>query len=326
MSKVRAIIHYSEKNPTSGPYKRIKLHGKDAHVNLAWDFSQIESRVGNLSEEAKDLLDIATGTYLVDLITSRSKSFYHEFVLTVQVRNLSLWEDLRDDLNFISSYLMRSPVEYRFLEGPRAKGEPRTSTSLPSIKSVACLSGGVDSCLGAAILAREGNTLLMSQYTCPSILSLQKRIVSNIPWENSPIHLPIFVRRKEHLGATRSYLQPSRSLLYLALTGSIATAIGSTNIFMFENGPMSIGIPYTSARFHTRTVHPVVLDRIQHVIRGIPGGGTVRVHNPFGGMTKGDEILEYHKLVPTDVLHGTCSCSMRDRVKAHRGRLGKDDY
>jgi hypothetical protein len=109
--------------------------------------------------------------------------------------------------------------------------------------------------------------------------------------DSTPLfHLPVRIEKK---GLRSSeYTQRTRSFLYAALAATTANAIGLGGIHFFENGIVSLNLPFASqvvgARA-TRTTHPEALNGFAELFSALLGR-PFAVANPFLWKTKADIV------------------------------------
>lgn len=333
LNRKRISAYFGSTDPMSGPHRGLRLHGPRSRVNVADDFRQIERVVGQLPPILRDLVDIASAAYTADMFLPPDSSFYRELQLTVEVRDRAAWEPLLDLVQGALTFLMQSPFRIQLTEGKEegpslVQDEPRRT-----FHSVACFSGGLDSYAGAASLAtKPDNYLLVSQFNNPQLAGLEARAASGfLTGRESCAQMRIDVGQRRGLGrgglGSQEYsVQPTRSFLFLALAGAAAIQTGARNLYMFENGPIALGVPYTQARYTTRTVHPIFLDYVQEILRRIPGGEDLVVTNPFQSMTKAEVISTIDEARFGEGMRRTASCSHRWRVHLLKSKLGKPDF
>ncbi len=316
-----------------GPHFPLRMHGTHPRVNVADDFRQVEEHVGSLSPSLKDLIDIASAVYVADMFHPPDASFYREMELQVQVRNLQLWEELADLLGEALSFLTQSPFHVGFVAGKEESHNQMRPKAKSQADSVVCFSGGLDSYAGAAsLLQRQTAVLLVSQSNSSQLSSVQRKVGSYLlAASESSSHILATVGQSRGsgrgaLGSQKYAVQPTRSFLFLALAGAAAMTIEARHLFMFENGPIALGIPYTQARFNTRTVHPLFLDYMQQILSKMPDGDSLLLENPFGAMTKAEITSTILGSRFQNGVKLTSSCSRRWRVHLDKKRLGKNGF
>lgn len=302
-------------------------------MNVADDFRQIERVVGSLPPVLRDLVDIASAAYTADMFLPPDSSTYRELELIVEVRDRASWERIVDTVQEALSFLMQSPFRIRLKDGKEecpslVRDEPERA-----FDSVACFSGGLDSYAGAASLAtKTDDYLLVSQFNNSQLAGLQARVASHfLADRESCAHMRVDVGQRRGLargglGSQEYSVQPTRSFLFLAMAGAAAIRTGARNLYMFENGPIALGVPYTQARYTTRTVHPLFLDYAQEILRRLPGGESLVVTNPFQSMTKAEVISTIDESRFGEGMRRTSSCSHRWRVHILKSKLGKPDF
>ncbi len=302
-------------------------------MNVADDFRQIEGVIGALPPVLRDLVDIASAAYVADMFRPPHSSFYRELELTVEVRDPAAWEPLLDSLERALTFLMQSPFRIQLKGGAEGERPPVKNEPERTFQSVACFSGGLDSYAGAASLAANpDNFLLVSQFNNPQLAGVQTRVASKLlAGRESCAHMRVNVGQRRGLGRgglkSQEYsVQPTRSFLFVALAGAAAIRTRAKTLYVFENGPIALGIPYTEARYTTRTVHPCFLDLMQEVLRHLPGGESLAVVNPFQSMTKAEVISTIDESRFSEGIRQTASCSQRWRARIPKESLGRPDF
>ena len=155
------------------------------------------------------------------------------------------------------------------------------------------LSGGLDSFVGAVDLVTGGkNAYAVSQISAGD-KHTQSYFASKIG--GGVRHLQLNHNVKFPGGNDRS--QRARSFIFLAYGVLVATAVqrykdgGNVDLYMCENGLISINPPLTPARLgslSTRTTHPIFVGQFQQLLDA--SGLKVTVENPYQFKTKGEML------------------------------------
>jgi hypothetical protein len=152
-------------------------------------------------------------------------------------------------------------------------------------------SGGIDSLGGAvqeAVIDKRKVILVNHQSTGKLVRRHNHLLGMLVEKANDcrPLHLSVLINKAKKLG--REYTQRTRSFLYAALGGTIATMIGLSRLRFYENGIVSLNLPPSpqviGARA-TRTTHPQVLNGFAQLFT-LLAGKTFTVENPFLSRTK----------------------------------------
>lgn len=247
---------------------------------------------------AWDLLAIALSVVVADGATKRDKSpdgWTREFDLNVALHNVEPWRPIVAPLSAGLNFLTTDRWQISFRDGgllPDAPKKPQYSAA----DSVALLSGGLDSLIGAIDLAAMGKKTLAVSQTVRGDAAKQIRFAQKIG--SGLEHLQI-----NHNASTKRSIketsQRSRSIIFLAFAVLAATSTqrylaGETvPLYVCENGFIAINPPLTNARIgslSTRTAHPEFLGKMQEVLDG--AGLRVKIVNPYAEKTKGEMLRE----------------------------------
>jgi len=277
---------------------------------------------------AWDFLSIALSVVVADGETSRSASpdgWTREFDLDVALHDPTRWEALADPFSLALAFLTTDRWNMTFSDGgtvPKAPAKPR----YPQTNSVALLSGGLDSLVGAIDLTSQGRSLFAVSQTVRGDAEKQTRFAKLIG--SGLDHLQINHNASTRRGQKETS-QRSRSLIFLAFGVLAATATqryidGETvPLYVCENGFIAINPPLTGARIgslSTRTAHPEFLGRMQNLLD--QAGLHIRIENPYAEKTKGEMMRECldQTLLASEASYST-SCGRFQRFNyTHCGR------
>jgi hypothetical protein len=118
--------------------------------------------------------------------------------------------------------------------------------------------------------------------------------------------------------------QRTRTFLFSAIAGSVASMLGAPGIRFYENGIMSLNLPISPqvvGTAATRSTHPQTLSEMSVFLGGVLGGPCA-IDNPFHLMTKTEvlQLIKNHDL--PELIASTISCTnVRGRVK-HKTHCG----
>lgn len=249
------------------------------------------------SEEVWDFNTIALAVAAADNSLTRSNcadGWTRQIDLTVHLCNPGAWEPVKLKLERTLRFLTGDFWSLNFkddgVDPPRAKTQKRHDCDCVSL-----LSGGVDSLVGAIDLTADDHKPIFVSQVLRGDAETQRayaeRIRSESPhfqWSHT-IHPP----QGESEGSTRG-----RSIVFFAFAALAASAIevqpvSSVNIFVPENGFISLNIPLNSGRmgsFSTKTSHPVYLKGIQNIWHAV--GISINLTMPYQFKTKGEMLAE----------------------------------
>lgn len=282
--------------------------------------------LGNMPSQAIDLVRIVGGAYLVDRLSGRPSTFTRRLHLTVEVTDPAPWEG--EGINQLAQllfWLSGDTWDLRLVQDPTTPDAPVNETP-DGVNSVALLSGGLDSYLGALHLlaTQEEQPLFVSHYdTATAVRRAQNTVHSWLQESHTPP--PSYTQIEfTQVAAKQESSSRSRSLLFIALGTAIAASRQASTIFVPENGFTSLNLPLHPNRagaLSTRSTHPETFYRVNtllHTLR-LP----ITVTNPFAAYTKGEEMrLVADNRPPTGwdrVAALTVSCSKLDGARIKGG-------
>lgn len=282
--------------------------------------------LGSLPTQAIDLVRIAGGAYLVDRLSGRPSTFTRRLHLTVEMADPEPWEgDAINQLAQLLFWLTGDTWELQLVQDPTTPNDPVADTS-ETAQSVALLSGGLDSYLGALHLLSTLSEppLFVGHYdTATSVRRAQNTIHSWLQKSHTPP--PSYTQIEfTQVAAKKESSSRSRSLLFVALGTASAASRGASKLFVPENGFTSLNLPLHPNRagaLSTRSTHPETFYRINALLQGLDL--SLAVTNPFAAYTKGEEmrlVADSHPASGWDRIAGsTVSCSKLDGARIKGG-------
>ncbi|MFC8040669.1 Qat anti-phage system QueC-like protein QatC [Paenarthrobacter sp. NPDC057355] len=248
--------------------------------------------------EAWDFLSLALAAVTVDGIDRRNLSadgWTRQLHLSVAATDPDRWSGVGPEIDRALSFLTTDMWSVSFMPGGCLPPRPRKHASVEA-DTVALLSGGLDSLIGAIDLAASGSTIFGVSQTVRGDNSRQRLFAKRIGQGLQLIQL-------NHNASTRrrqkETSQRSRSIVFLAFAVLVASSLdkykaGETiPIYICENGFIAVNPPLTPARIgslSTRTAHPNFLYQIQQVLDRV--GLRVKITNPYIEKTKGEMMLQ----------------------------------
>jgi hypothetical protein len=284
-------------------------------------------------EWADDLLRIARAVYLVDKRSLRPGGrdpWTRELHLWVQVTDKDRWQG--DALAILEAVLRVLTADIWHVAVERGALPIDAQGRLDAYKTaseVALFSGGLDSAAYAAQQAgTPGGPLLLIGHDFAGAHEPQRRLyaaIEKLKNKQRDIDYRAVSDQPARHGERFETSTRSRGFLFAATAVYAAAAHGVPHAMVPENGQLAINPPLTPARLaacSTRSVHPWMLDRLNHLITAI--GGTVEVQNPFLYQTKGQVCrIAHNSGLSEGVLAQTVSCG---NYPIHRQPAGNCGY
>lgn len=256
--------------------------------------------------EAIDFLNIAISAYTADVRTPREQGFdrwTRNFHLHMPVQFIDKWLRAKTVLEKSLSFLTGDHWVFHFRACSKESVKPKVE-KVKKIKkfkpqAVSLFSGGLDSFIGALdLLSAKHPIALVGHHAAgdgPTSVS-QKRVFELIEKHFDPnivSFIPVWVSPKKQEDPFSENTTRGRSLLFVAIGLAIASAFGTRDLYIPENGLISLNVPLTNSRlgsFSTRTTHPyfIFLVRQLLLILGIP----TQLILPYRHKTKGEMVTE----------------------------------
>lgn len=290
----------------------------DVVTDLDWNLSQL----GSPTATARDLVRIAAGAYLLDRSVKRSTTYFsRRLELVVHVDQPSAFlspagQRVVDLLAWLTGDAWTlTPVANRSTLGTQA-------AATESRQSVMLLSGGLDSLCGALIgFGKQTSRLhLGHRDQTGAVVRSQERLAASLAGM-----APSFTWQRLRLAPRISadHSTRTRSLLFMTLAAAAATACGSTEVIVPENGFTSLNlalIPSRGGALSTKSTHPWTFRQVNALLDDLGIGVTAR--NPHAAQSKG-EMLAAAAAAGVDgfssLVAETLSCSKLDGGLGYEG-------
>jgi hypothetical protein len=240
---------------------------------------------------AWDFLSLALAAIAADALVLRTSSpdgWTREIDLSIAVVEPDRWNAHADELAQALGFLSTDLWTLHFIPGGVEPTSPRRLAEPP--QSVALISGGLDSLVGAIDLAAVGTSFAAISQTVRGDGEVQQRFARR--FAASHLQLNPNVATGDH---DSDNSQRTRSLGFIALALAVgqttAGAGATTTFYLCENGYIALNPPLTDARLgslSTRTAHPEFLGRLTDVLNKL--GVPVRFDNPYQALTKGEML------------------------------------
>lgn len=266
-----------------------------------------------------DFVTIAMSVCAADLACLRKKSadgWTREIQLSVTVCNKENWLNHIEKLQNAFRFLTGDFWEISLNDGGEHPLEPANITT-SAADCISLLSGGMDSLIGAIDLMENGHSPCFVSQMAKGDSKKQSEFssvlnpkVRHYQW-NHRIKVPHATER-----STRG-----RSLIFISygvLAATILKKDNPVNLFIPENGFISLNIPLNEGRFgslSTKTTHPVFLGILQDIF--YDANMKISIQRPYQGFTKGEMIKNCkNKSTLMKYISNTTSC----------GRFGYYNY
>ncbi|MCM3549920.1 Uncharacterised protein [Niallia circulans] len=283
------------------------------HAELLKD---INYNYSNDSTIIIDLVSVMGALYYKD-VTTKLKSKYRYIELSIPVFHPTIWSKNSRLIEKLFKWVSKDTLAISFEELNDYPEGFVNGLPVGTNNSVTLFSGGLDSLAGAYYNYKNK---LESDYLGflnkneektkqKDVAKFYRKIFSDstaITLINKPVKKKI------------SYLQSTRSLLYLALAVAKVFFNGGNNVYLYENGILSLN-PELQNRYTTKTTHPKTMYIYQNLLDKLNIG--VKIHHPFLFYTKG-QIVNDMELEFKKVIRRTFTCGS-SRLHPHRKHLGQ---
>lgn len=315
-------------NETPPTYERLRwpeAAGKTDSVrsDLGWWLPSIR----HVPNQAIDLVRIAGAAYLADRLSARPGTFTRRLQLAVEVGDTTTWEaGAADQVAQLLLWLTGDAWEIELIQDPTAAPHDQPDESRDIAASVALLSGGLDSYLGALYLLGELNEAPVFIGHYDSATAVQRAQNTIRTWlkdsyETAPCYSQFAFSQ---VGDKKEASSRSRSLLFMAMGVAVASSRQAGTLYVPENGFISVNLPLHPNRggaLSTRSTHPETFYRVNSLLRNL--GLEVTVTNPFANYTKGEEMRLIADRRPpagwAETAGLTVSCSKLDGARIRGG-------
>jgi len=306
-------------------YERIWLSTDREQGNVYLDPARLEDGIGaQLSPLVLDLCEIAAYVYLGDKAVSRGRyeKWVRDLSFYIPVREPERWNEVRTLLTHTVGTLSGDNVQFHFHRKRERKSrqKQRPIPEQPAASQPDCVSlfsGGLDSLAGAVHLTKAGRRPLLASHYASGLRSLQGNLAEALGGElgHTYSHFQYRVsgcrrKRTRHLLVTPESSHRARSFMFLGFAAAAAEARGLSEIFICENGVLSLNVPISDARKGTRSTHhahPLYLRYFNQLINAL-FQRSFAVLNPFFFLTKRQEVELLHRHGLEELIRESVSC------------------
>jgi 7-cyano-7-deazaguanine synthase in queuosine biosynthesis len=311
---------------------RLAVAGPDK--NLTVDIAGISEKLtGRVPPAFKDVILIASYALAADSAVARgdrhaadlNAKWHRRFRFVVGVECPELWSasPMRELLEQTLGFLTDDAYSFEFK--PATTGVPEQLTfsthdgapflAWDHVDEIVLFSGGLDSLAGAVeqIVGAKKNVILVSHRSANKVWRTQRELVDDLRklsrvW--GPDHVAIEVV-KHDAKLRRERTQRSRSFLYAAIAGAVASLVGRDRILVYENGVIGVNLPISRqvvGATATRTAHPKVLRGFSRILEAVAGRRLV-IENPFILKTRTEVLEQLAACGAGDLIRHSVSCA-----------------
>lgn len=271
------------------------------------------TQLGGVSDTIIDLVRLAGAGYVADRMCKRKTGFSRTIRVHVHLVDLATWSPLLPRVERLLGWVSGDVWEVTASAdaAPRPVAEEQTELLPAGSKTVALLSGGLDS-FSSAVLTTPGG-LFVSHTDNPTVSGAQN---SSWGWlsTNGFAGERVRISLREAVGKQESTTR-TRAILFYALAVALADARGLDCVDVPENGFTSLNLSFGNDRggvLSTRSTHPWTM----HLVRTLlsDAGIGIRLANPYEWQTKGELVSAAAAACPTfaDGAATTLSCAKLD--------------
>jgi len=328
--KAKIVCDYRRHFPAGG-----QSRSADFTVNLSLDAkfgnvylepALIAQAIGSpLDCVSRDLCEIAAYVYMADKAVPRGRyeKWTRDLAFLVPVGDPDRWNSVKEILTNTVGTLSGDNVAFQFVSKvSRKESTARSllseSRAMPKSDCSCLFSGGLDSFAGAAYLVQEQRRQpLFASHYVSGLKNVQSGLIGAIQREfGRTFHHFQYRVTSRRSKQTRFPYQAkesshrARSFLFLSFATVAAALRGLSDIFICENGVLSLNVPISDARKgsrSTRHAHPLYLFYFNQLIDALYER-KFNLTNPFLFWTKGEEaaFLRGTNLYP--LIKGTVTC------------------
>jgi 7-cyano-7-deazaguanine synthase in queuosine biosynthesis len=312
-------------------------------INHLGPNSDLNLRIENIShavlqdvgQRGSDFVRIASYVYAADQSLSRGgptdiygKHWKRDLFFAIPIQDICFWdqEQVQSQLIEVLSFLTEDNYHFEFTQLSTSNIQlvfdfENKEGLYNNPDSAILFSGGADSlCAVVDLLSNNKKPILVSHTPAPVHDAIQNRLATLLREKYKPWvfpHVSIWVHRKG--SEAKETTQRSRSFLYLTLASVIANRLGLKEVFLPDNGIVTLNLPKTPqvlGASASRSTHPRFIEKFQRLLdTAFPR--TVIVTNPLLFSTRADALNILKVNHCEALLQETVSCSsMRGRPKA----------
>ncbi|MGG4342378.1 7-cyano-7-deazaguanine synthase [Paenibacillus lautus] len=268
-----------------------------------------------------DLVTIMGAIYYKDVLTPKQNDKPRLINIDIPVFNIALLgkQEIIELLQKMAKWVSEDNFNINFHPITLNRELNYINSLVSSTNDVTLFSGGLDSFAGAFHNYKNG---IKSDY----LGFINKGEEKTKQLEMSKFYKEIFDASTEIVLVEKpirkkvTYIQSTRSLLYLALAVSKAYFNSAQNVYIYENGILSLN-PEIKNRYTTKTTHPKTIFMYEHLLRLL--GISIKINHPFLFKTKGQIINDMDVKFKVAIKQTfTCGQGRSHPERSHNGQCG----
>jgi 7-cyano-7-deazaguanine synthase in queuosine biosynthesis len=320
------------------PVQQIRTHGPEASVDL-----RIEELYHLVLSEVRgrhaDLVRLAAFVYRADLAVSRGGErdsdawrWNRHLTLCVPVSDPDFWNADAVQASLSATLRFLTGDRWDFWFGPALPENRQIALEIsardlyanPGV--VTLFSGGLDSLCTLVESAMKGERPVpLGHWPSPRHERRQKDLIDALRQHNPAWSFPLLgAHIVRHGEQPRETTQRSRGFLFGCLASAVAAEIGAPNVYLADNGPISLNLPINDqlvGALASRATHPQFLARLNGLMNLVLRHSVV-ISNPLQFRTR-PEALGILRTARVESLIGlTHSCSNLARLPAATPQCG----
>ncbi len=275
--------------------------GRGGPSTVSGSLAEFTRDLGAADPLVRDLLHLGVAVYGADKAVLREEQgdrWSRHLNLNVPVSDVGRWDASASRFEEALAFLTNDRWELGFRPldagaGQHALVHPATVVSL--------FSGGLDSLAGAIDLLERGESvMLVGHYDSNLLLPRQQHLFEQLRQrygDDRVAYRPFYLRlasassaQLRPLPSRREPTTRSRSFLFIATAGLMASAVGLDSVTMPENGYIGLNVPLEPSRLgacSTRTTHPHFVRLVQDAFAMVDGP---TLSNPLQLKTKAEVL------------------------------------
>ena len=345
MSSVLVLCEGASGNPDNYDKTITLTHSHLRTSNILFKIDEYyNSLAGKLDDIYLDLLRIATYVYVADTSVRRGgeadiwgKKWRRHFSFVIPVLMPELWNspDINTSLKETLHFLTDDNYEFNFIQWKNPEKQEflnlfKTANDGIGADCVVLFSGGLDSLYAAGKLSIiEGRKpLLISHASVNKLASRQREVVHSLREHITNWTFPHWiVRISRHGREGPERTQRSRSFLFLALGITAASGLNVKEVFLCDNGIVSINLPPSSqtiGAMASRTTHPRFIKNMNKLLQHLHKCGfkDMVVKNQLLNLTKAEVVKGLKEIKLESLIPLTVSCVRTHGMSKMRPHCG----
>lgn len=290
-------------------------HLSNLHKVLLKDLSYNEEE-SNL--KALDLVTIMGSIYCADIYKTKNGNKPRTINLNIPLFQPDIWENSKRTIEHLAKWVSEDEFNLSFCEN---KLDPfkEVKLSINNDFPTTLFSGGLDSLSGAFFNYRKGIKSDYIGFINKREEATRQEMIAEFYRKTFSADSQVQLINKPKI-SKKNYIQATRSLLYIALGVANSHFNKSSEVYLFENGILSLN-PEISGRITTKTTHPKTIFIYNNILS--EQNFNIEINHPFIFETKGqivNNMSEKFKLQIKDTF--TCGQSRISPNRNHKGQCG----